>query len=178
MKGEGAKSAKQGEGARRGEGGTRPQGGTSAEGLRFAVVAARWNETLVKRLVDAALDTLRRQGAREEDVELTWVPGSLELPVAASWAAGSGRFDAVLAFGVVIRGETEHFRLVAEGAAHGLMRVSLDTGVPVLNGVLAVEDAAQADARCGGSHGNTGAQTALAAVPMAQLRAASLGKRA
>ena len=159
------------------EGGT--QGGgtkeTSAAGRRFGVVAARWNETLVKRLVDAALDTLRRQGAREADVELTWVPGSLELPVAASWAAGSGRFDAVLAFGVVIRGETEHFRLVAEGAAEGLQRVALDTGVPVLNGVLAVYDAAQAEARAGGTHGNTGAQVALAAVTMAHLHAAARG---
>ena len=144
---------------------------SSAAGRRFAVVAASWNETLVKRLVDAALDTLRRQGARDADVELSWVPGSLELPVAASWAAASGRFDAVLAFGVVIRGETEHFRLVAEGAAQGLQRVALDTGVPVLNGVLAVYDAAQAEARAGGTHGNTGAQTALAAVTMAELHA-------
>ena len=143
----------------------------SAAGRKFAVIAARWNEAHVQRLVDAALDTLRRQGARDEDVVLTWVPGSFELPIAAAWAADSGRFDAVLAFGVVIRGETEHFRLVADGAAQGLMRVSLDTGVPVLNGVLAVENAAQADARCGGSHGNTGAQTALAAVTMAELHA-------
>ena len=147
----------------------------TAAGRRFAVVAARWNEALVKRLVDGALDTLRRQGARDEDVELTWVPGSFELPVAASWAADSGRFDAVLAFGVVIRGETEHFRLVADGAAQGLQHVALETGVPVLNGVLAVHDVAQAEARCGGSHGNTGIQTALAAVSMAELRAAARG---
>jgi 6,7-dimethyl-8-ribityllumazine synthase len=150
----------------------------SAAGLRFAVVAARWNEALVRRLVDAALDTLRRGGARDEDVELTWVPGSFELPVAAAWAADSGRFHAVLAFGVVIRGETEHFRLVADGAAQGLQRVALDSGVPVLNGVLAVHDAAQAEARCGGTHGNTGAQTALAAIAMAELYAAARGGRA
>jgi 6,7-dimethyl-8-ribityllumazine synthase len=150
---------------------------SSAAGRRFAVVAASWNETLVKRLVDAALDTLRRHGVRDTDVELSWVPGSLELPVAASWAAASGRFDAVLAFGVVIRGETEHFRLVAEGAAQGLQRVALDTGVPVLNGVLAVYDAAQAEARAGGTHGNTGAQVALAAVSMAALRAATRAAR-
>jgi len=149
------------------------KGVSSAAGRRFAVVAASWNEALVKRLVDAALDTLRRHGARDADVELSWVPGSLELPVAASWAAASGRFDAVLAFGVVIRGETEHFRLVAEGAAQGLQRVALDTGVPVLNGVLAVYDATQAEARAGGTHGNTGAQVALAAVSMAALRAAT-----
>jgi len=163
------------EGGTKKGGGTSAEGSTSAEGRRFAVVAARWNETLVKRLVEAALETLRRQGAREQDVELNWVPGSLELPVAASWAADSGRFDAVLAFGVVIRGETEHFRLVAEGAARGLQRVALDTGVPVLNGVLAVYDAAQAEARAGGTHGNTGAQVALAAVAMAGLHAAARG---
>lgn len=150
----------------------------SAAGHRFAVVAARWNEAHVRRLVDAALDTLRRGGAGEDDVELTWVPGSFELPVAASWAADSGRFDAVLAFGVVIRGETEHFRLVADAAAQGLQRVALETGVPVLNGVLAVNDAAQADARCGGTHGNVGATTALAAIAMAGLRAAARGGRA
>jgi len=150
---------------------------SSAAGRRFAVVAARWNERLVQRLVGAALDTLRREGARDEDVELSWVPGSFELPVAASWAADSGRFDAVLAFGVVIRGETEHFRLVADGAAQGLLRVALDTGVPVLNGVLAVHDVAQAEARAGGAHGNTGAQVALAAVTMAGLYAAARGTR-
>ena len=139
--------------------------------MRFALVAARWNEEFVKRMVDAALDTLRRQGVLDVNVETHWVPGSFELPVAASWAADSGRFDAVLAFGVVIRGETEHFRIVADGAAQGLQRVALDTGVPVLNGVLAVEDAVQAEARCGGTHGNTGSQTALAAVAMADLYA-------
>jgi 6,7-dimethyl-8-ribityllumazine synthase len=147
----------------------------SAEAQRFAVVAARWNEAFVKRMVDAALDTLRREGVPEDHVQLTWVPGSHELPVAASWAARSGRFDAVLAFGVVIRGETEHFRLVADGATQGLQRVALDSGVPVLNGVLAVYDAAQAEARCGGTHGNTGAQTALAALAMARLHAATRG---
>lgn len=142
----------------------------------FAVVAARWNEAFVRRLVDTALDTLRRHGVPDDHIELTWVPGSHELPVAASWAADSGRFDAILAFGVVIRGETEHFRLVADGAMQGLQRVALDTGVPVLNGVLAVHDAAQAEARCGGTHGNTGAQTALAALTMASLYAATRGQ--
>jgi 6,7-dimethyl-8-ribityllumazine synthase len=144
---------------------------------RFAVVAARWNEAFVKRMVDSALDTLRREGVPDDHVQLTWVPGSHELPVAAAWAARSGRIDAVLAFGVVIRGETEHFRLVADGATQGLQRVALDTGVPVLNGVLAVYEAAQAEARAGGTHGNTGTQVALAAVSMAALRAATRASR-
>jgi 6,7-dimethyl-8-ribityllumazine synthase len=92
------------------------------------------------------------------------------LPLACRWAAASRRFDAVLAFGVLIRGETEHFRLVAESATEALQRVALDTGVPVLDGVLAVNDAAQAAARTGGAIGNRGAEVALAAVQMAQLR--------
>ena len=143
----------------------------SARDRRFAIVAARWHEGIVQRLVAAAEETLRREGAPATAIELTWVPGSHELPVAALWAARSGRCDAVLAFGVVIRGETEHFRLVADGAAQGLQRVALDTGVPVINGVLAVHDAAQAEARAGGTHGNVGARYALAAIAMADLHA-------
>lgn len=139
-----------------------------ATGLRFCVVAAQWNEAVVNRLVDGAISVLAQQGAADADVEVRWVPGSFELPVAAFWAAGSGEFDAVLAFGCVIKGETEHFRLVADAAAQGLMRVALDTGVPVLNGVLAAYDASQAESRSGGEHGNTGSQTALAAIRMAR----------
>ena len=142
-----------------------------ATGLRFAVVAARFNETQVRRLVDAALEVLRGRGAAEAALEVWWVPGSFELPLAARWAAESTRFDAVLAFGVVIQGETEHFRLVADASSEGLLRVMLDTGVPVLNGVLAAYDAEQADARSGGAMGNRGAEIALAAIGMARLRA-------
>ena len=100
------------------------------------------------------------------------MPGSFELPLACRWAVESRRFDAVLAFGLVLRGETEHFRLVAEAASNGLLRVGLDSGVPVLNGVLAAHDAAQAAARTGGALGNRGADVALAAVHMANLRRA------
>ena len=139
-----------------------------ATGLRFCLVASQWNEAIVNRLVDGALGVLAAQGAQDDDVEVRWVPGAFELPVAAFWAAGSGDFDAVLAFGCVIRGETEHFRIVADNAAQGLMRVALDTGVPVLNGVLATYDAAQAESRAGGEHGNTGSQVALAAIRMAR----------
>ena len=139
-----------------------------AAGLKFAIVAARWNESIVKRLLDGALEALRARGAADAHVVVRWVPGSFELPVAAQWAtAAPGGCHAVIALGCVIRGETEHFRLVADAASQGLMRVALDTGVPVLNGVLAVENVAQAEARSGGEHGNTGAQVALAAVHMA-----------
>ena len=143
--------------------------GHDAHGLRFVLVAARFNEAYVRRLVDAAREVLVRGGASESDLEVWWVPGSFELPLASQWAAASGRFDAVLAFGVLIRGETEHFRLVAEAAAHGLVRVALDSSVPVLNGVLAVQDAEQAAARTGGPLGNRGADVALAALQMAGL---------
>ena len=141
-----------------------------ARGHRYCLVAARFNEAYVRRLVDAALEVLKRRGASEADLEVMWVPGSFELPLACRWAARSGHFDAVLAFGVVIRGETEHFRLVAQGASEGLQRVALETGVPVLNGVLAAYDAGQVAARTGGELGNRGAEVALAAVQMAQLR--------
>lgn len=143
-----------------------------ATGLRFALVAARFNQPYVERLVSAAREVLRGRGAGEPDLETFWVPGSFELPLACRWAAASGRFDAVLAFGVVIRGETEHFRLVADASSDGLLRVGLDTGVPVLNGVLAAYDAEQAAARTGGAYGNRGAEVALAAIQMARLRRA------
>jgi len=133
------------------------------------MVAARFNEAYVRRLVDGALEVMRKAGAAEADLEVWWVPGSFELPLACKWAAESGRFDAVLAFGVLIRGETEHYRLVAEAATHGLMRVGLDASVPVLDGVLAVNDADQAAARSGGALGNRGADVAMAAVQMAGL---------
>jgi 6,7-dimethyl-8-ribityllumazine synthase len=144
--------------------------GHDASGHRFCLVAARYNEAYVRRLVDAALEVLRGRGAAQADLEVVWVPGSFELPLACAYAAHTQRFAAVLAFGVLIRGETEHFRLVAESAAHALQRVALDTGVPVLDGILAVNDAAQAAARSGGAVGNRGAEVALAAIQMAGLR--------
>jgi 6,7-dimethyl-8-ribityllumazine synthase len=144
--------------------------GHDAQGHRYCLVASRFNETYVRSLVEAALEVLKHRGAAASDLEVVWVPGSFELPLACRWAARSGRFDAVLAFGVVIRGETEHFRLVAEGATQGLQHVALETGVPVLNGVLAAYDAGQAAARAGGAVGNRGAEVALAAVQMAQLK--------
>jgi 6,7-dimethyl-8-ribityllumazine synthase len=141
-----------------------------ARGLRFAILAARFNEAYVKRMADAAIEVLERRGAAADAIERRWVPGAFELPLAARWAAESGRFDAVLAFGVVIQGETEHFRLVADASSQGLMRVALDSGVPVLNGVLAAYDIAQAEARTGGALGNRGAEIALAAVHMARMK--------
>lgn len=147
-----------------------PRPGEEARGYRFGLVAARFNEAYVQRLVETATEVLVRHGATPEDLEMIWVPGALELPLACRWAAAAGRFDVLLAFGVIVRGETEHFRLVADQSAQGLMRVALDTGVPILNGVLAAHHVGQVADRTGGIHGNRGAEIALAAIRMAQLR--------
>jgi len=152
---------------------TRPD--PDARGHRFCLVAARFNEPIVRRLLDAALAVLRQRGAAEEDLVVVRVPGSFELPLACQWAASSGRYGAVIALGVLIRGETEHFRLVAEAATQGLQSVALRTGCPVLDGVLAVDDAEQAAARSGGAMGNRGADVALAAIAMARLRGETPG---
>ncbi len=146
---------------------TPPEG--DARGLRFCLVAARFNESQVARMVSAALGVLRGRGAAEDGLRVVWVPGSFELPLASRWAAGSGNFDAVLAFGVLIQGETDHYRLVAEAATHGLVDVALASGIPVLNGVLAAANRDLIEARVGGAHGNRGAEVALAAVTMARL---------
>jgi 6,7-dimethyl-8-ribityllumazine synthase len=153
--------------------------------MRFCVVAAQWNEEVVKRLVDGAVKTLTSRGAKDGDIEVWWVPGSLELPSAAQRAMLQGvnddedparpPFDAVVAVGCVIRGETEHFRIVSDHAAAGLMRVALDADRPVTNGVIAAYDTAQAESRSGGEHGNVGSQAALAAVRMVSLRARTEG---
>jgi 6,7-dimethyl-8-ribityllumazine synthase len=143
--------------------------GHVAAGARFGIVAARWNEAIVRRLVDGALGALAARGVGGERVVVWWVPGAYELPLAARWLIDREAVAAVLAFGCVIRGETEHFRLVADASSDGLMRVMLDTRVPVLNGVLAVERADQAEARAGGVMGNRGAEVALAGIAMAAL---------
>lgn len=143
-----------------------PSDRPSAAGRRFAIVAARFNAVYVDRMVDAAVEVLKRHGASDADLVRVHVPGAFELPLACQRVIASGRVDAVLAFGCLIRGQTDHFRLVADAATHGLMRVALDTGVPVLHGVLAVHDADQAASRTGGEHGNRGAEVALAALRM------------
>ena len=146
------------------------QPGHDAHGHRYCLVAARFNQVYVERMVKAALDVLRGRGAAEDDLAVVWVPGSFELPLACRWAAASGRYDAVLAFGAVVQGETDHHRIVADISARGLLQVMMETDVPVLNGVLAVHDAEQAAARTGGALGNRGAEVALAAVQMGRLR--------
>ncbi len=138
-------------------------------GKRVAVVAARFNEAVTSKLVEGALAGLARHGVSEDAVEVAWVPGAFEIPLVARRFAMSGRFDAVICLGAVIRGETAHFELVANEAARGIMQVSLETGVPLIFEVLATESLAQAEARAGGTHGNKGWEAAEVALEMAWL---------
>ncbi|MBI4278982.1 MAG: 6,7-dimethyl-8-ribityllumazine synthase, partial [Armatimonadetes bacterium] len=132
-----------------------------------AIVVSRFNDVVTRLLLEAAQETLRERGAPEPDV--VWVPGSFEIPVAARHAAESGRYQAIICLGGVIRGETAHFDHVAGQAASGIQRVALETGVPVIFGVLTTDTLEQALNRAGGKHGNKGRDAALAAIEMATL---------
>ena len=137
------------------------------EDARFAVVWSRFNLHVVSKLLDGARACFEEHGVAPEAIYVVEVPGAWELPYAAKKLASSGRFDAVVALGAVIRGGTPHFEYVSEGTALGLGRASLDTGVPVIFGVLTTDDDAQADARAGGDHGNKGRDAARTAIEMA-----------
>ena len=139
-------------------------------GARFAILASRWNPRITDALVAAARAAFAGNGVADADVDVVRVPGAWELPLAARELALAGRHAAIIALGCVVRGDTRHYEQVADGTADGLMRVALDTGVPVANGVLAVERFEDAQARAGGSHGNKGEEAALVAIEMADLR--------
>jgi 6,7-dimethyl-8-ribityllumazine synthase len=136
---------------------------------RIAVVASRFNEIVTAKLVEGAVAGLSSHGVHDDAIDVAWVPGAFEIPLVARRMAASGRYDAVVCLGAVIRGETAHFDLVANEAARGVATVSLETGVPVIFEVLATEDLAQAEERAGGSHGNKGWEAARAALEMAWL---------
>ena len=145
------------------------QGGFEARGRRFAVVASRFNDVVVQKLVDGAVSCLRKHGIGEDDLDLVWVPGAFELPLCAQRLAATGRYDALVCLGAVVRGETPHFDFVAGEAARGIARAGLDTGVPVLFGVLTTETFEQAMDRAGGKHGNKGWDSAMAAMETASV---------
>jgi 6,7-dimethyl-8-ribityllumazine synthase len=140
-----------------------------ATAARFAIIASRWNPRIVDALIDGARRALTEHGVNAAAIDLVRVPGAWELPIAAARLAHAGKHAAILALGCVVRGDTRHYEHVADNCAQGLMRVALDHGVPVLNGVLAVELHADAEARAGGAHGNKGEEVALAALEMADL---------
>lgn len=145
------------------------RGRLTAEGFRFAVVVSRWNDFLTDKLTNGAVDALEGLGAAEDAVEIFKVPGSFELPLASLKAAESGRFDAVIAIGVVIRGETPHFDFVAGEAAKGVANASMKTGVPVAFGVITADTVEQAINRSGVKAGNKGYEAAMSAVEMVNL---------
>jgi 6,7-dimethyl-8-ribityllumazine synthase len=141
------------------------EGALDATGMRIAVVAGRFNDHVTKLLLDGALDTLHQLGL--DEVPVHWVPGAFEIPIVAQRLAPSN--DAVICVGAVIRGETAHFDLVAGQCAAGIQRVALDTGTPVIFGVLATENVDQALARAGGAHSHAGSEAARTAVEMVSL---------
>ena len=150
----------------------------SVRGARFAVVAARFNERIVKRMLSGALRAFSSAGVPDDAVDVHWVPGSFELPQAAMVLARSGRFAGVVCVGVVIKGATPHFDYVCGVAAHGISRVGLDTGIPVTFGVITALTEEQAWERAGGSVGNRGEEAALAVLEMAEwLRGRSRPRR-
>ena len=136
---------------------------------RFAVVASRFNHEIVERLVDGALDALVRHGVAVDDVDVVWVPGAWELPIAARRLLASERYNAVVAVGAVIRGDTPHFDYVAGEASRGLATASIEFDTPIGFGLLTCDNNEQALARAGGEHGNKGWDAALAALEMADL---------
>ena len=145
------------------------EGKLSGQGLKFALVVGRFNELISGRLYEGALDCLKRHDVAEGDVDAAWVPGAFEMPLVAKKLAESGRYDAVICLGAVIRGGTPHFDYVAGEAAKGIAKISLDTGVPCIFGVLTTDTIEQAVERAGTKAGNKGWSAASTALEMANL---------
>ena len=141
----------------------------SGVGRRVAVVASRFNEPIVKKLVDGALEALLKYGVVFEDIDVVWVPGAWELPLAARWLLASERYDGIVAVGAVIRGDTAHFDYIAGEASKGLSAASAESETPIGFGVLTTDTEEQAEERAGGAHGNKGWDAAVAMLEMADL---------
>lgn len=145
------------------------EGQLVARDYRFAIVVSRFNEFISNRLLGGALDALKRHEALEENIEVIWVPGAFEIPLMAQKAARSGRYDAVICLGAVIRGGTPHFEYIAAEVAKGVAKVGLDTGVPAIFGIITSDTLEQAIERAGTKAGNKGWEAAVGAIEMADL---------
>jgi 6,7-dimethyl-8-ribityllumazine synthase len=145
------------------------EGQLVSQGLKYGVVAGRFNEFIVSKLVSGALDALKRHGADDSEIEIAWVPGAFEIPLIAQKMAESGKYDAVITLGAVIRGSTPHFDYVASEVSKGVAAISLKTGVPVIFGVLTTDTIEQAVERAGTKAGNKGWDAAVTAIEMANL---------
>ena len=148
---------------------TERRGDLAGKGLRLAIVVSRFNSFITERLLSGALDALTRAGADEKKIEVVRVPGSFEIPVAAKTLAQSGRYDAIITLGCIIRGETQHFDYISAEVTRGIQLAAIETGVPISFGVLTTDSLEQAVDRAGAKSGNKGAEVALAAVEMANL---------
>lgn len=147
----------------------RIEGKLIANGMKFGIVAARFNEFIVSKLIGGAEDALLRHGADDNDITLAWVPGAFEIPTAAKRMAQSGKYDAVICLGAVIRGATSHYDYVCNEVSKGIAQVSLETGVPVMFGVVTTENIEQAVERAGTKAGNKGYDAAVSAIEMVDL---------
>ena len=145
------------------------KGDMNGQGLRVAVVVARFNEVITRQLLTGALETLNRHGVRDDDISVAWVPGSFELPLVAKALAKTGRYDSIICLGAVIRGETGHYEMVAGQAASGTSAVGLETGIPTIFGILTTENMEQAINRSGGKSGNVGSSSAATAIETVRL---------
>lgn len=142
---------------------------TSAAGARFAIVVARFNDVVTRKLLDGALATLTEHDVADDQITVAWAPGSFEIPLVADALARSGRFAAVICLGAVVQGETLHHKYINAEVSRAIMEIGIDTGIPVLFGVLTCRNMEQALARAGGSAGNKGSEAALAALEMVGL---------
>ncbi len=145
------------------------EGSLSAEGKKFGIIVSRFNSFMAERLLDGAIDTLSRSGAKDDDIAVARVPGACEIPLIARKMVKSGRYDAVICLGVIIRGSTPHFDFVSNEAAKGVAQVSLESETPVLFGVLTTNTMEQAIERAGSKAGNKGSESATAAIEMVNL---------
>jgi 6,7-dimethyl-8-ribityllumazine synthase len=145
------------------------EGSLIAQGKRFAIIASRFNDFITKELISGCLDTLVRHGAKEKDSVVTWVPGAFEIPLVAQKIARSKSYDALICLGTVIRGSTPHFDYIAAEVAKGIAKVSLDTGLPVIFGIITADTIEQAVERAGTKEGNKGRDAAMSAIEMANL---------
>ena len=145
------------------------EGNVVSKGMKVAIVGARFNEFITSKLIGGAIDALVRHDVSEDDITVTWVPGAFEIPVVAQALAESGKYDAVIALGAVIRGATSHYEVVVNEVSKGIAQVALKTGVPVMNGVLTTDTIEQAIERAGTKAGNKGADCAASAIEMVNL---------
>ena len=145
------------------------EGQLDADGKRFGILVSRFNEFIRKRLLDGALDCIQRHGGKKDDIDIVWVPGSFEIPTVALSMAQSKKYDAILCLAAVIRGGTVHFEYVASEVTKGIAQVSLQTGMPVIYGVLTCDTIEEAVERAGAKHGNKGWQAALSGIEMTNL---------